>query len=69
MERRLRRSTDVVERWMGDPRTPMLVTDRRTLRQVVSNLVGNARKCTAHLRRRLRRPDRVSRRRRRPGRA
>src|SRR5262249_38320122 len=41
-----RRTIEVEERWHVDPDTPSLVTDRRKLRQVVTNLVGNARKFT-----------------------
>ncbi len=37
----------VEERWIVDPDIPTIVSDRRKLRQVVGNLVGNARKFTA----------------------
>jgi signal transduction histidine kinase len=47
LDRLLRRPSDVIERWQVDPGVPQLVTDRRKLRQVVMNLVGNARKFTA----------------------
>jgi PAS domain S-box-containing protein len=36
----------VEERWNVDPDVPTIVSDRRKLRQVVGNLVGNARKFT-----------------------
>jgi PAS domain S-box-containing protein len=47
LDRLLRRPSDVTERWIVEPDVPALVTDRRKLRQVVMNLVGNARKFTA----------------------
>jgi signal transduction histidine kinase len=36
----------VEERWIVDPDLPAIVSDRRKLRQVVGNLIGNARKFT-----------------------
>jgi PAS domain S-box-containing protein len=46
VDRLLPRPGGVMERWTVDPGVPTLVTDRRKLRQVVMNLVGNARKFT-----------------------
>jgi PAS domain S-box-containing protein len=43
---RLLRPGGVDEQWSVDPDVPAIVTDRRKLRQVVTNLVGNARKFT-----------------------
>jgi PAS domain S-box-containing protein len=45
-DRLLRPAGPVEERWVIEPGLPALVTDRRKLRQIVSNLVGNARKFT-----------------------
>jgi signal transduction histidine kinase len=44
---RVLKQRDVVEEvWLVEPDVPALVTDRRKLRQVIANLVGNARKFT-----------------------
>jgi PAS domain S-box-containing protein len=47
-DRLLRGDGTVEERWVVEPDVPEILTDRRKLRQVVTNLVGNARKFTKH---------------------
>jgi len=63
-DRLLRGDGSVEERWVVEPDVPAIVTDRRKLRQVVTNLVGNARKFTKQgsieVRALVPRPGRVS---------